>query len=71
MKQTSGGSLKGLFMEATIYQTKNVLTCCHTVVHQYCRMELLAQTGISPMKQIFESSIKQRVTDKNHSIFIS
>ena len=46
MKQTFRGSLKGLFREATTYQTNDVLTCCRTVVHQYCRMELLAQTGI-------------------------
>jgi len=43
MKQTFRGSLIGLFSKATTYQTKDVLTCCRTVVHQYCRMDLLTQ----------------------------
>jgi len=50
MKQTSRGSLKGLFREATTYQTKDVLTCCRTEVHQYCRMVLLTQTCKSSIK---------------------
>jgi len=54
MKQTFKESLKGLFREATTYQTKDVLTCCRTVVNQYCRMELLAQIGKSMMMQTFE-----------------
>jgi len=54
MKQTFKESLKGLFREATTYLAKDVLTCCRTVVHQYCRMELSAQTGKSPMKQTVE-----------------
>ncbi len=70
MKQTSRGSLKGLFREATIYQSKDVLTCCRTVVHQCCRIELSVQTGISLIKQTVESSIKQRITDRNQQIFI-
>lgn len=32
MKQTFRASLKGLFREAIPYQTKDVLTCCRTVV---------------------------------------
>jgi hypothetical protein len=32
MKQTFNEALKGLFREATTYQTKDVLTCCRTVV---------------------------------------
>lgn len=62
MKQTFNEALKGLFREAMTYQTNDVLTCCRTVVHQYCRMELLTQ--------ICKSSIKQSITDINHSIFI-
>jgi len=54
MKQIFRDTLKGLFREVTAYQTKDVLTCCRTVVHQYCRMELLAQTGKSPMMQTYE-----------------
>ena len=54
MKQTFRGSLNGIHREVTTYQTNNVLTCCRTVVHQYCRMELWAQTGKSPMKQTYE-----------------
>lgn len=42
MKQTFNESLKGLYREVTTSQTKDVLTCCRTVVHQYCRMELSA-----------------------------
>jgi hypothetical protein len=56
MKQISRDTLKGLFREATTYQTNDVLTCCRTVVYQYCRMELLVQTGKSSMIQTFESS---------------
>jgi hypothetical protein len=70
MKQIFNEAMKGLFRQATTYETNDVLTCCHIVVHQYCRMELLVQTGISPMKQIFESSIKQRITYISHPIFI-
>ncbi len=66
MKQTFRGSLKGIHREVTTYQTNNVLTCCRTVVHQYCRIELLVQTDMSPMKRTFKSSIKQRITDINH-----
>jgi hypothetical protein len=50
MKQTSRGSLKSLFREVMTSQTNDVLTCCRTVVNQYCRMELLAQTSKSPIK---------------------
>jgi hypothetical protein len=35
MKQTFRGSLIGLFSKATTYQTKDVLTCCRTVVLLY------------------------------------
>lgn len=70
MKQTFNEALKGLFKETTIYQSNDVLTYCRTVVHQYCRIELLAQTGKSPMKQTYEWPIQQRISDKNHSIFI-
>ena len=70
MKQTFRGSLNGIHREVTTYQTNNVLTCCRTVGHQYCRMELWAQTGKSPMKQTYEQPIQQRITDKNHSIII-
>jgi len=54
MKQTFREIMNGLFREATTYQTIDVLTCCRTVVHQYCRMELSAQTGKSPIKQTYE-----------------
>ena len=54
MKQTSRGSLNRIYREVTTSQTNNVLTCSRTVVHQYCRMELWAQTGKSPMKQTYE-----------------
>jgi hypothetical protein len=43
MKQTFSGSLNGLFREATTYRIKVVLTCCRTVVHQYCRIEPMTQ----------------------------
>jgi hypothetical protein len=54
MKQIFRDTLKGLFGEVTTYQSKDVLTCCRTVVHQYCRMEPWAQTSKSPMKQTYE-----------------
>lgn len=54
MKQTFNEVLNRLFREATTYLAKEVLTCCCIVVHQYCRIELLAQTDKSPMKQTFE-----------------
>jgi len=54
MKQTSRGSLNRIYREVTTSQTKDVLTCCRTVVHQYCRIELLAQTGKSPIMRTYE-----------------
>lgn len=50
MKQTFIGLLKGLFNEVIGYRIKDVLTCCRTVVHQYCRIE--------PMTQHFRLSLK-------------
>ena len=54
MKQTFNEPLSRLFNEVTTRRIKDVLTCCRTVVHQYCRIELLAQTGKSPMMQTYE-----------------
>lgn len=45
MKQTFSRSLNGLFSEASARRIKEVLTCCRTVVHQYCRIELFVKTG--------------------------
>lgn len=50
MKQTFKKSLKGLFREATSRKIKDVLICCRTVVHQYCRIESLTQHLQSSLK---------------------
>jgi hypothetical protein len=70
MKQIFRRSLKGLFREANACRIKDVLTCCRTVVHQYCRIEPMTQCFILSLKWTFESLIKQSITDKNHSLFI-
>lgn len=50
MKQAFNEALSRLFNEATTRRIKDVLTCCRTVVHQYCRIDSTAQQLQSSLK---------------------